>query len=529
VVMIVPGFILSEASATMQKHVPLLGNLERLQQQPIGRRQIRKAKEHKEREAARLREFLDKNKETGKRLLEIAVQIRDDIEDGGTVPEELRRAFTAKGEQLSPKVGLSSRARLWVEKPGLEWLIGDDGQGNAGATTWYRLAREEDKLVVYAARGPIHPGVFPGDSGTDKYAASNFQDRYRKEQARLLEVLDAEEVPTDKELADYARRLEEQRKRREEESSAGSGESRLGDRGSLELRGNLRHGSSALSGPRGSQQDDAREARIRYCTNRAHELHCYAGPESLDPRPEITKSIRPPGVEEMWYGQVALWIQEDVIGALAGLNEKVVNQRRDDNGQENEKSWVGNLPVKDLVAFTVFDYVVAGDPGSPTVVPAQGRSGMGRDQGRQHSSSADSAFTGRGCDGNVAVVHFEVELAIEATYLLRVIDAISEAGFYTPLEVSYWREPPVDPSLASGQRREGEQDKYIYGPAPTIWVRLLYEGCFFRSSYERWMPQTVKTAIEEGRAAGAGRPRPAAGHDALGDWVGHDKRSPEGW
>ena len=65
--MLVLGSLLSEASAHLQKDVPLLASLKGLQSRPIGRPQINKARQHKENEAAKLREFLDQNKETGER------------------------------------------------------------------------------------------------------------------------------------------------------------------------------------------------------------------------------------------------------------------------------------------------------------------------------------------------------------------------------------------------------------------------------------------------------------------------------
>jgi len=159
------------------------------------------------------------------------------------------------------------------------------------------------------------------------------------------------------------------------------------------------------------------------------------------------------------------------------------------------KPWVGNLPVKHLMMFRVGDYV-AGTKDASTGYARYG-SMRGRAGDQLLPGDAGLVFTGRGSGSNVDVVHFCVLLIIEAQQLLEVMAVISEAGFYTPLNVSY-ELPPAD-----------EEHRYVYGSAPRIKVTLVYEGCFLRSSYDQWMPEVVKTAIASGGAGGMGMDRAA--------------------
>lgn len=104
-----------------------------------------------------------------------------------------------------------------------------------------------------------------------------------------------------------------------------------------------------------------------------------------------------------------------------------------------------------------------------------------------------AVFTKRVSSETVDVVRFHLDMVVDARRLLDVLDAISKAGFYTPLNVDLREVVPAP------------EEYYIYGTAPVLQMTVVYEGSFMRSSYDKFMPTAVKNAIAEGRAGGLGK------------------------
>jgi hypothetical protein len=230
--------------------------------------------------------------------------------------------------------------------------------------------------------------------------------------------------------------------------------------------------------------------QVRLSIRRARNIYCYANQDSFDQRSVVVDFERmPPDNDEFWYAQMSLWIQQDVVQALAGLNNRIADGLK----SRGEDPWVGNLPVKHLQRFIVGGYLPP--QGGADDSAAHGR--RGRSSG---SAAGDMAFTQRSGTKDVDVVRFSLGLLVEARMLPSVIDEICKAGFYTPLLVEYEAKPPTT-SLRG----------YIYGSDPAIEVDLQFEGCFLRDKYDKWMPESVKDAIREGRAVGQGTASPTEG------------------
>ena len=197
---------------------------------------------------------------------------------------------------------------------------------------------------------------------------------------------------------------------------------------------------------------------------KAHEIYCYARTDGLDPRYQIPVTAKYPAVEAMWLSQVSLWIQEDIVQALAKLNNEVAGQLSE------EDRWVANLPVKHLL------YISIGDFQSKTAASIDNRTSappapaVGLDLTRPDPPVLGATFFQRQpASDTLDVTGVAVGLVIDANSLLRVMDRLSGAGFYTPVSVQYEAVDP-NPSL---------QD-YIYGPAPTIRVRLEFDHYILR-------------------------------------------------
>ncbi|UCD29828.1 MAG: hypothetical protein JSV03_04925, partial [Planctomycetota bacterium] len=233
------------------------------------------------------------------------------------------------------------------------------------------------------------------------------------------------------------------------------------------------------------------DPETRFNVARAHNIYCYANTiESLQQYPKITETDRyRPTPEEMWEAQVGLWIEEDIIGALADLNNSVAEKLT----AAGKHPWVGNLPVKRILGFWIGGYVPpVSDTGSSGKgsIGGLGASGHGSQLAvGPPPTNANAVFTNNGCTTSVDVIQFAINLVVEAKMLPSVINALCEAGFYTPLKITYVAIP-----------QQKFPDGYVYGSAPAIEVRLVFEGCFLRSKYEKWMPQIVKDDIAGGKA-----------------------------
>lgn len=207
---------------------------------------------------------------------------------------------------------------------------------------------------------------------------------------------------------------------------------------------------------------------------KARRCRCYVTFAELDQRPVILGGdASQPRLEDMWYAQLALWLQQAILNALADLN-----QDRASTLPAN-KQWVAYLPFKRLVAFNVLGYVPKTQEGSTGSFAGGGES--------------KAFLTGHTCTPNVDVVQFTLEIVIEAKSLLQVIDKINRAGLYTVLELSYEVEKP-----------SRELHGYIYGPEPVIKVSMLLEASFSRSLYDTRMPEQVKKDIGDGKLVGGG-------------------------
>ncbi len=224
--------------------------------------------------------------------------------------------------------------------------------------------------------------------------------------------------------------------------------------------------------------------RVRASIKKARSGRCYANNNTFM-LPELLTKDDAPTVEAMWYAQMMLWIEQDLVNALAAVNDSVAQAL-----PAGEKRWVGNMPVKHVQKIFVGNYV----PPAPAEGAATGRSfnigGAGAQGGPPNDAS--SVFTKRGSDGSVDAVQIVLDLYINPLYMPAIIAEISRAGFYTPLLINYEAHSPIPSTDLVG---------YVYGSEPVIHATMLFEGCFLRSKYEKWMPAEVATAIKEGRAA----------------------------
>ncbi len=341
------------------------------------------------------------------------------------------------------------------------------------------VSRMREQVENIGSHEPLLDDVFPTNRDTSslldfKTELNNMYNRV------LLDRLQAGDQPTAEEIEKKAREMEAAKELlklqlefgEKTESKSESGSS--GPGGGPTIFQGFGNNPSQLLNNSSNKEDLTPEERVqenasaRASVERARSIRCYANSESFDPQPAVTESSMP-NITDLWVAQMSLWIQEDMINAIARLNEQKAQQLQ----QAGQDPWVGNMPIKHLRSIVINGYA-QGSEGSP----AGGRGSMGEGQG---------SFTGRGTTPAVDVLHFEMELVIDASMLPAVIDELSAAGFYTVLLANY-REVEANADLTG----------YIYGSQPAIQLTLKMEGALLRDKYEDLIPEPVKEMIESG-------------------------------
>ncbi len=307
---------------------------------------------------------------------------------------------------------------------------------------------------------PLIDTVFPAMSDNDKFSAPyDFRKAFRAKQASFMNDLNAKDRVSSggREYGSPSRR-----------SGRTGGEHFLTDledtRGGLPMFRPGRTDTISPS-PSGEKPQASRDDLIL-----AQGIYLYASVDNLDSQNAAVKAVNEGTglltLEQMWMAQISLWIQEDIVAVLKNLNEEALQ------GLDQEKRWVGYLPIKHLKLFSLDDFYHTSASGGT----------VGRKQGRSQEAFVSPR------PATVDAIRFNLTLVVDANSLLRVIERISQSGFYTLLE----------PSKITAVQIVTASSGYVYGSAPAVEVEMLWEACFLRSAYDPIMPTVVKDMFTSG-------------------------------
>lgn len=358
-----------------------------------------------------------------------------------------------------------------------------------------KLQLEQGEAAVRQINGhqPLMTGVFPKpDSETRRF---EFKAEYTKALDKLVTVVAGGDLPGAAEIQEAEEEIAEIReleKEKEEGGDARPGIDEPKEGGGAAQPPAPPGRAPGVSGPAGGRSADSNDPkynpRLRAQVNRARNIRMYVSSgsrRSYHVSPIIRQST-PPEVEAMWFAQVGLWLQQDVMAALAKVNDKAAAALPSD-----EEANVLNMPVKRLERIEIFGYVAGAntvafprDAGDTTTggLGGGGGGGMGGSAGLGASVSGSlKSFTGRNSDNDFDVVRFEVWLVADQRDLPQVIDEMTKTNFYQPIDCDFYQ---VD----GREQSEG----YYYGTEPSCRVRLTFEAYFARSNYDALMPETVR-------------------------------------
>jgi hypothetical protein len=244
----------------------------------------------------------------------------------------------------------------------------------------------------------------------------------------------------------------------------------------------------------------------------ANKHHCYVSPDAFSLYPNMTVTSVPEPTHIFW-AQIGLWVQEDICKAIAEMNQGSAN--------------VMEAPVKRIVKITFINDNTAGQQAQPGLVPVfvvpglQSTQGVGTDSGMSMAMTTDASGaatptppmdvnvdltknkntllspTGRQSNGIFDVVHFEVELEIDAAKVPQVLDSLGSKRYISVIQLENL--DAVDSALMRGMG-------YYFGNKPCVKLKVKCEELFFRSWLQNCVPTRLKTQLGYPAPQPAGTP-----------------------
>ncbi len=195
----------------------------------------------------------------------------------------------------------------------------------------------------------------------------------------------------------------------------------------------------------------------------ARGILMYVSKRAIPPH-DMVDIADPPDVLEIWHAQVSLWIEQDIVAALADINEKRSAQLSADGRPYD--AWVANMPIKHLKKLAMAGH-------------------FGNGGGVNKAEYADS-FTKQENNKSRFIIPIHLELVVEEASVMEVLESLCGVGFYTPLNVEYYRVAPTP-----------LQDDYIYGDEPVVELWIDLEAYYFRKVFDEWIPKKLKSTLEK--------------------------------
>lgn len=210
--------------------------------------------------------------------------------------------------------------------------------------------------------------------------------------------------------------------------------------------------------------------------SKAKNILCYYDPTTFHVSPIALEQTTSPSPEQMWFAQVGLWIQEDVVQAIAELNREAANQ------EQVSEACVQDAVVKHLVNVRVRGYVVSpseqaagGEILFPATVEGSAAGLIG----------GGPSLTKRVSDAQFDVVRFVVTVILDQRNILKFINQMSKVNFYQCVNMRY-EKVDVDDAQNAG---------YFYGTKPVVRASFEFEGYMSREVYQPLMPKDVRKLL----------------------------------
>lgn len=378
------------------------------------------------------------------------------------------------------------------------------------------VQRTIDEARKINGRPVMMSDVFPAPK--DETTRRKFVEQYALEFAKLPQPLEAGTAPTEEDLMEASievtelrqQEAEEEEQRRIDTTDAPKGDGRapaaalpvadqpvaispdgaIGDGGFGRGGGGVGRmtggGPMGMASPGEPAKDPKYDFVLRARVKKARELRCYIDPFTFHQSPIVglpnsTVSPPPPSPADMWYAQVGLWVQADVVRAIQELNDlAAANAVKADPSLE---PFVEHVPVKRLISVRVHGYQL---DKKMIEFPAT--------VGTDSKDSMPLSFSDAKSNEHFDVIRFSVSVICDPREIQRLIDRIGRTNFYRCIDVDY----------DSVNRAAEEAAGYLYGTQPVVRANMAFEGFMSRDVYQPLMPKEVADAI----SGTAGAPQP---------------------
>ena len=164
-------------------------------------------------------------------------------------------------------------------------------------------------------------------------------------------------------------------------------------------------------------------AFLRANVEKAKSIRCYVDPTTFH-RALFADAGGAPPLDQMWYGQVGLWVQQDIVDAIKNLNDAAAKSSGDSD------AFVEQMPVKRLISVQVHGYMKA--DGKLLLFSSSAGAGAGAVEG-----AMDPSFTQRKSDELFDIVRFSVTAVVDQRQVLQFVESINRTNYYRLLTIGY--------------------------------------------------------------------------------------------
>jgi len=221
------------------------------------------------------------------------------------------------------------------------------------------------------------------------------------------------------------------------------------------------------------------EQKLRDEAAQGHRI--YLDPAAIAQSPALAPTAGQSAKDdELWYAQMGLWVEMDVVSSIHRLNAGATN--------------VIKAPVKQLESLTIqFDSTMYW-PAPTETAAAPAASGSDSSAATPASTSDTDAFTknfvdnptGRTSNALYDVVHFTLTLDVDAGAVQSVLTELEAGKFITVYQVD--AESVDSVSMA--------EQGFVFGERPVVRLAMKCEALFLRKWTKPLMPTVIKTLLK---------------------------------
>lgn len=245
--------------------------------------------------------------------------------------------------------------------------------------------------------------------------------------------------------------------------------------------------AEADSAGRDSRSPSSNDTIIKLiCKRRSEEVTAYASPKSFSGYAAWDKweySGVESAVRKCWYCQLAYWIHKDIVDTIKYMNQGFNSTTKSSVKRLLDVRFANRTAISEL----------------PVYVTAAGK-------------GLCQPWTGRICNDQIDVVHFDLSVVIKADDVLKFMAALCSEKEHTfagykgsqkPEKYKHNQITILQSSIEPIDRESSEHKRYYYGENAVVLLNLVCEYDFIRQGYDPIKPKFIQVNDINGVVAGA--------------------------